>query len=125
MCPCGSGESLTACCGRLHSGQARAATAERLMRSRYAAFAVGDESYLLESWHPSTRPRHLTLDPVQEWTRLEILARTDGGPFHTEGTVEFRAHYRIRGHTGVLHENSRFLRANGTWLYLAALPITP
>jgi len=88
------------------------------MRSRYSAFATGDVEYLLRSWHPDTRPTALTLDPAQRWERLEILNATDGGLFHQEGTVEFRAHYRHSSHTGVLHERSRFTRVDGHWLYV-------
>jgi SEC-C motif-containing protein len=121
MCPCGSGEPVAACCGRLHSGHTGAATAEQLMRSRFSAFALGEEAYLLSSWHPSTRPKRVRLDPAREWTHLEIVGRTGGGPFDTEGTVEFRAHYRTGGRAGVLHENSRFVREDGAWQYVVAL----
>ncbi|MGH3759446.1 YchJ family protein [Actinophytocola sp.] len=115
------GEPVVACCGRLHSGRTSAATAEQLMRSRYSAFALGEEAYLLASWHSSTRPKHVRLDPAREWTRLEILDRTGGGPFHSEGTVEFRAHHRLGGRAGVVHENSRFVREDGAWRYVAAV----
>jgi SEC-C motif-containing protein len=88
------------------------------MRSRFAAFAVGDADYLLQSWHPSTRPRRLRLDPADRWTRLEILGRTGGGLLESAGTVEFRAHHLHRGRPDVLHENSRFRREDGRWLYV-------
>jgi SEC-C motif-containing protein len=117
-CPCGLGDDYESCCGRLHAG-APAPTAEALMRSRYSAFAIGDPAYLLHSWHPSTRPAELSLDPGQRWTRLEILSTTGGGLLHAEGTVEFRAHYRTAdGRSGSMRENSRFVRENGRWLYL-------
>jgi SEC-C motif domain protein len=105
----------------VHAGAA-AATAEALMRSRYSAFATGDAEYLLQSWHPDTRPRTLTLDPAQQWERLEIVATTGGGPLHAEGTVEFRAHYRHRAQPGVLHERSRFARVDGRWVYVDGYP---
>jgi SEC-C motif-containing protein len=110
------------CCGRVHAG-APAATAEQLMRSRYSAFAVRDTSYLLRSWHSSTRPRQITLDPSQVWSRLVVLGSTGGGLFDQEGTVEFRALYSHRGSTSSLHENSCFLREDGAWVYAAALPL--
>jgi SEC-C motif-containing protein len=88
------------------------------MRSRFSAFALGEEAYLLSSWHPSTRPKRLGLDPAREWTRLEIVGRTGGGPFDTEGTVEFRAHYRTGAGPGAQHENSRFVREDGAWFYV-------
>ena len=101
-----------------HSGRAAAPTAEALMRSRFSAFALGDEPYLLRSWHPRTRPARLGLDPGQRWLRLEILATEGGSPFHSEGEVEFRAHYSEHGRPDVLHERSRFVRVDGAWVYL-------
>ncbi|WP_197084705.1 YchJ family protein [Saccharothrix sp. ST-888] len=117
-CPCGLSASYGDCCGRLHRGEAAAATAELLMRSRFSAFAAGDEAYLLRSWHPETRPERLDLDARLRWVRLEILAATDGGPFHSEGTVRFRAHYTEGRQEGVLEELSRFTRVDGAWVYL-------
>ena len=102
----------------MHSGAVTAPTAEALMRSRYSAFATGDAGYLLDSWHPDTRPRTLTLDPARQWTRLEILGTTGGGLLHAEGTVEFRAHYQHSTHAGVLHELSRFTKTDGRWVYV-------
>jgi SEC-C motif domain protein len=122
VCPCCSGEGYAACCGPLHAGERRAAGAEQLMRSRFSAFAVGEAAYLLRSWHSSTRPARLSLDRDTRWTRLEILGARDGGPFHTEGTVEFRAYYREGGGPERnLHENSSFAREDGTWVYVSAL----
>ncbi|MGW5225953.1 YchJ family protein [Nocardia niigatensis] len=117
-CPCGLPARYADCCGRLHRGEGQATTAEQLMRSRFSAFAVRDEAYLLRSWDPETRPADVDFDPGLRWDRLEILGATGGGPFHTEGTVEFRAHYRARGAAGQLHENSRFRRDQGAWVYL-------
>jgi SEC-C motif-containing protein len=106
------------CCGRLHDGTATAATAEQLMRSRYSAFAVGDGGYLLETWHSTTRPRSLDIDPDVRWTGLEVLATTGGTLLSADGTVEFRAHYRVEGRPGSQHEKSRFVREDGRWRYL-------
>lgn len=91
------------------------------MRSRFSAFAVGDTGYLLRTWHSTTRPDRLTLDPGQRWTRLDLLGAEQGGLFDTVGTVEFRAHYRSSGRPGALHEHSRFIREDGNWAYLAAI----
>lgn len=117
MCPCGLPQPYDSCCGRFHRGAA-APTAALLMRSRYTAFAVGDEAYLLQTWHPSTRPRRLRLDPDDRWTRLEILASDGGGLLDSAGTVEFRAHRSHRGRDDVLHEHSRFVREDGRWSYV-------
>lgn len=92
------------------------------MRSRFTAFALGDAAYLLRSWHSSTRPAGLDLDPGQRWTRLEVVGTDRGGLFDTAGTVEFRAHSRAGGRPGTLTERSRFVREDGRWVYLDALP---
>jgi SEC-C motif-containing protein len=88
------------------------------MRSRYSAFVVGDERYLLGSWHPSSRPAELDLDPAQRWFGLEILATTGGGLLDSTGTVEFVAKSRVDGRVGQQHETSRFVRVNSRWVYL-------
>jgi SEC-C motif-containing protein len=122
-CPCLSGDTYDECCGRFHAGRAHAPTAEQLMRSRYSAFSVGDVEYLRRTWHPRTRPADLELDPSVRWTRLDVLDVRGGGPFDTEGTVEFRAYHRLDGVPGSQHEVSRFVREDGRWLYVE--PVDP
>jgi SEC-C motif-containing protein len=117
-CPCGTGLTYAECCGRLHDGTATAGTAEQLMRSRYSAFAVGDPAYLLATWHPSTRPGRLELDPDVRWTGLEVLGGTGGSLLATEGTVAFRAHWVAGGVRGTQEEDSRFVREGGRWVYV-------
>ena len=89
-CPCGSGDSFGGCCGPLLRGGA-APTAERLMRSRYTAFFVGDAAYLEESWHARTRPERIEIDGNLRWTGLQIVDVEAGGVGDTTGVVEFRA----------------------------------
>lgn len=123
-CPCGTGLPLDECCGRLHAGTSTAATAEQLMRSRYSAFVLGDRAYLLATWHSSTRPRVLDLDPGVRWTGLEVLATDGGALLEAAGTVEFRASYRRDGRRGAQHELSRFVREGGRWRYLDGISLT-
>jgi SEC-C motif-containing protein len=116
-CPCDSGRTYAACCGRLHSGTEIAASAEALMRSRYSAYVLKLGDYLLATWHPSTRPAELDLaaDP-SKWLGLEV--RRHEQQDETHATVEFVARYRIDGRGHRLHEVSRFVRADGRWYYL-------
>jgi SEC-C motif-containing protein len=116
-CPCLSGNPYAECCGPLHEG-APSPTAERLMRSRFSAFALGLPQYLLDSWHPSTRPDTLELDPAQRWTRLDIVSTRSGGPFDSAGTVAFRAWWRSDTERGTLEETSAFVREAGHWYYV-------
>jgi SEC-C motif-containing protein len=87
------------------------------MRSRYAAFAIGNEAYLLESWHSSTRPTRLALDPAQRWTGLTVQETTGGGLFDVEGTVAFEASYQQGSRRSSVQENSHFTREDGAWRY--------
>ena len=121
-CPCLSGDTYESCCGPLLAGDTAAPTAERLMRSRFTAFAVGDASYLLRSWHPATRPVDLDLDDEIRWTRLEIIETEAGGPFDSEGFVTFEAFYREQGVQGSMKERSRFVREDRVWSYVDGAP---
>ncbi|GGO66826.1 YchJ family protein [Nonomuraea cavernae] len=116
-CPCGLPAPYSGCCGRLHRGEGAATTAEQLMRSRFSAFGVGDEAYLLRTWHPDVRPPRVGFDKGLRWVSLEILETTGGTVFHGEGTVRFRAHFVERGRPGQLEEHSRFVRLDGRWVY--------
>ncbi|BDB39709.1 MULTISPECIES: YchJ family protein [Mycobacterium] len=117
-CPCGSGAGYFECCRPLHRGERAAETALALMRSRFTAFAVGDESYLLATWHPSTRPRRVELDSDVAWRRLQIVDTEAGTRDDTNGVVEFRAQYVHRGKRHIMRERSRFTREKGRWLYV-------
>lgn len=116
-CPCGTGLPFGECCAPVHRGERAAATAEALMRSRFTAYAVGDVEWLLDSWHPSTRPRSLELDPGIRWLRLDVLGITAGGPFDRDGTVAFESHWLAEGVRGSMRELSRFRRDAG-WQYV-------
>lgn len=87
------------------------------MRSRFTAYATRRQPYLVSSWHSSTRPPGLTLEPSVRWTRLEILDTADGAT-PDEAYVEFLAHCRVDGAAQSLHERSRFLREQGRWRYV-------
>jgi SEC-C motif domain protein len=121
-CPCGLDATYGDCCGALHQGRATATTAEQLMRSRYSAFVVRDGRYLLRTWSSGNRPPSLRFADDIQWTGLDILSTTGGSAFHTEGTVEFRANFTVDDHLDNHHENSRFTREDGQWVYVEPLP---
>ncbi|TWP34879.1 YchJ family protein [Leekyejoonella antrihumi] len=122
-CPCGSGQPYDGCCGPLHRGERQALTAESLMRSRYAAFAVRDGEYLWRTWHPRNRPPAVILDPDREWVALRITDVVDGTADDAAGIVEFTARFRqiTDGATGEQHERSTFARRAGRWFYVDSL----
>lgn len=116
-CPCGLGNTYAECCERFHAGTP-APTASQLMRSRYSAFAMGRADYLLRTWHESTRPTELDLDPEIRWLRLIVEDTSAGGPFDTTGTVSFTAIGRRPEGRFEQHEESRFVREGAEWFYV-------
>lgn len=88
------------------------------MRSRYAAYVLLREEYLLATWHPSTRPANLGLaeEPPAKWLGLEVKRSEQQDEDHA--IVEFVARYKVNGRAFRLHETSRFVREAGCWRYL-------
>jgi SEC-C motif-containing protein len=119
LCPCGNAnKEYTDCCARYLNGREDAATAEALMRSRYTAYTLENEDYLLATWHPSTRPDSLKLadGPHKKWLGLRVSRHEQTGENHS--VVEFVARYKVGGRAHRLHEISRFVRESGRWLYV-------
>jgi SEC-C motif-containing protein len=114
-CPCG-GTSYATCCEPCHR-DTPASSAEALMRSRYSAYVMKLEDYLLATWHPDTRPA--TLDLVHDdarWLGLEVKRQRQEST--DTASVEFVARYKIAGRAHRLHEISRFARMDGRWFYV-------
>lgn len=125
-CPCGRRVPLSECCGRFHAGLMFPLTAEQLMRSRYAAFALGLVDYLEASLWPKKRSlfdRAGLAEWMSEarWTGLEILAKEAGGANDQSGTVTFAASYEHRGKTHTHREKSQFKKRDGRWYYVKEL----
>ena len=123
-CPCGSGRSYTDCCLPYIKGQAKAPTAEALMRSRYSAYVEHEIDYIINSCvHKDDKDidRKSTQDWSEQstWLGLTIISTEKGGSLDSEGTVEFKAEYKHDGMMEVHHEIARFKKENttGEWLY--------
>jgi SEC-C motif-containing protein len=124
-CACGSGKGYAQCCGPFHAGHP-APDAERLMRSRYSAYVLHLEDYLLATWHGSTRPAPgtLALHGGTRWLGLRVLnAEAAAG---NRAWVEFIAKYKDGGFSAQrLHERSEFTLEDGRWYYLGGEFLTP
>ena len=88
------------------------------MRSRYSAYVLGLIDYLVATWHPSTAPGDLELQPVK-WLGLEVRHAAGGGD---AGVVEFVARCKVNGRAERMHELSRFVREQGRWYYIDGHP---
>lgn len=127
-CPCGrlggagKGKPLAYgnCCGRWLEADAQGAwppDAESLMRSRYSAFVLERDAWLLQSWAASHRPASIAFDPATKWLGLDVRAHRPTGENTAE--VEFVARQKpAHGPAVRLHERSRFVREAGCWLYV-------
>jgi SEC-C motif-containing protein len=87
------------------------------MRSRYCAYALSLEPYLLKTWHADTRPAALNLaeDQAIQWLGLQIKQVESAD---TTANVSFVARYKIDGKAHRLCELSQFVREENIWYYL-------
>ena len=116
-CYCGNSISFQDCCEPYIKGIANAPTSEKLMRSRYSAFATGAANYLVNTTHISKRRLHnkkdiLAWSQANKWLKLEVLAST-------ETTVTFKAYYLDENLKAQVHyEHSTFKLENDNWFYV-------
>ncbi len=121
FCICGRRKRFDLCCGRFLNAGQLAKTPEQLVRSRYAAYALGGYGdYLLATWFAATAEALSAEDlseKTMDWQRLEIVSSQQTGD---KAEVEFKAFYREpdRSEPQVLHEISVFQRSAGRWLYV-------
>ncbi len=116
-CYCRNSIPFQDCCEPYIKGIANAPTAEKLMRSRYSAFATGAADYLVNTTHISKRRLHnkkdiLAWSQANKWLKLEVLAST-------ETTVTFKAYYLDENLKAQVHyEHSTFKLEDGKWFYV-------
>lgn len=114
-CFCGSDKIYEECCSKYINKNKIVEAPEQLMRSRYCAYHLRDEKYLLQSWHESTRPESLdlTYDSTQ-WKKLKIISADENyvhfAAFFTQDTLNKEKIY-------ALTEKSNFVKEKN-WLYL-------
>ncbi|MDB5219961.1 MAG: hypothetical protein JWO86_7888 [Myxococcaceae bacterium] len=129
-CPCHSGKRYLACCAPFHRGEREAETAALLMRSRYAAFALGLGPYLvrtLASVHDDLAlPREALVRELsqarerQRFMGLRILHEEDDA--HAAASeVMFYARIFEKGVDGSFVELSRFVREGNAWRYASGI----
>lgn len=121
-CPCGLADEYQNCCGRFHRGalHLQAPDAERLMRSRYSAYVLALDEYLLATWHPRTRPRAIGGHPPGlRWLGLQVRRFEQSDATHA--VVEFIARSKLAGRATRHHETSRFELLDGRWTYVDAI----
>jgi len=127
-CPCGSGQTLAACCGPIIAGERKAPTAEALMRARYTAYTKVEMEFLLASLHPDHRDEHdadgvRTWAEESEWHGLIVVGTEAGGEGDGQGRVEFACKYTYDGEERRHHEDALFERHDGDWYFVSGEPV--
>ena len=118
LCPCCSGKLYEECCELFDSKKEFPKTAEELMRSRYAAFAIPNGDYLWETTLPNKRKFHHKTElenwgKENTWTKLEIIQSS-------EKEVEFKAYFTDKfGKENIHHERSTFKKVDKKWYYVS------
>ena len=135
LCPCGGAPTAIRrkgaeaafpdCCGRYIVQEQLPPDALHLMRSRYTAFVLENEAYLLHTWQAAFRPSSLAFEAGAKWLGLEIkdFVQTGMNDGHETAEVEFVARVRVAGKATRLHERSRFVCQDGQWLYVSAVNV--
>ncbi|QEN09354.1 YchJ family protein [Oceanispirochaeta crateris] len=122
-CPCGSGAEYEKCCSLYIKDGIPVPTAEKLMRARYTAYALGEVDYIMSTHEVDPKDVENSRKATEDWSKqsdwqgLEILKTSKGGESDDTGTVEFKAHYMIDRARYTHHEISTFKRKNGKWLF--------
>lgn len=119
-CVCCSGKPYDQCCGPLLARTHPATSPEALMRSRYAAYALKDFDYIVETTDAELRDQ-LDHDANRAWMEqsnflsLQVLNSSEKG---SRGTVEFIARFvRNDGPEQAHHELSQFRKSRGRWYF--------
>ena len=129
-CVCGKGTSTETCCRPLLRGEVRARTAEELLRSRYAAYVLGEMDYVFATHDPATQ-EGLDREGSERWSKeatwqgLEIVATERGGEDDSEGVIEFIARFSVKGVAQSHHERAQFARKDGTWFFVDGEMVKP
>ncbi len=127
-CACTSGQPYAACCEPLHRG-ATAQSPERLMRSRYAAYALGLTEYIVATTDPDGPAwEGSATGGIDAW-RASIRRFSQGTRFlgldileappatGATGTVTFRARLAQGSADATFTERSTFVHRGGNWRY--------
>lgn len=124
LCPCGSQKKYKKCCKTFHDGTLPKSALE-LMKSRYSAYAVGKNEYIINTTHETNKD--FSTD-IKSWNsdilnfcentkfeKLEIINFIDGVE---ESFVTFKANLIQQNQDVSFTEKSRFLKVNDKWFYV-------
>ena len=128
LCACCSGRTYDVCCAPFHEGEREAPDPVALMRSRYAAFAMGEADYLLHTLHEDHADRRLpradllrSLRGARERLKYPSLAVLDSRSGGGSGEVLFCAGLYEGGRDQSFVELSDFAHDGVGWRYVSGI----
>ncbi len=122
-CPCTPTTTFEKCCAPYIEGKKLPDTAERLMRSRFSAYALAKADYLIATT-ASEKRGELDRNDLESYCRtvrcvsLKVKSTEKGGPGDDTGVVVFHASLQVNGKRHLHIERSQFIREDGRWMYL-------
>jgi SEC-C motif-containing protein len=126
-CYCGSEQLYGNCCQPYHLGLKRAENPEKLMRSRYSAYATANIDYIQATMRGKASQG---FDPIEAkswaqrvlWVKLQVLSAKQTSL--TQGQVEFIASFMENKTLCEMREISDFLFTEGRWFYVDGKRLT-
>lgn len=122
MCPCDLSQPYIQCCEPLHTQRLMADSAEQLMRSRYAAFVMGEIDYIVQTTVPAQQ-HVLDVKAITAWSQQNqwlgltiVSSQPNLKPHHAK--VEFIARFKDQHGEQQHHELSSFVQAGLRWYFL-------
>lgn len=123
QCSCHSGIAYEECCKKYHSGELPN-DALSLMRSRYAAYSLGNAEYIINTTHPDNpqflQDRKKWKEQILDFcdkTTFQNLTIIETVPGENLSFVTFLATLSQMGSDASFTERSRFEKMGGLWLY--------
>jgi len=121
ICPCNPKNLLAQCCGKYHAGEP-APTAEKLMRSRYSAYALGLIDYLVATTLPAQQ-KLLDQNGIRAWSTQSTWLGLDVQNFEElsdkiHATVTFVAKWKDAQSEHQHLEQSSFVKIKDHWYFL-------
>lgn len=122
-CPCSDDRDYLSCCRPYHTFQNRPSTPEKLMRSRYSAYALQNYDYIAKTMCGKASENVDMAQVAQNlqgctWVSLSVLDAPTVLPNQEKGEVEFVAQYAFEDEIFTLHERSLFQKIDGQWFYI-------
>jgi len=124
-CPCSKKNNFSDCCEPFINSENYPYTPEKLMRSRYSAYATQQFDYIASTMLPPAADQFdlQTIDDnlrAIKWVRLDVIR---SGVSEDKGYVEFQAYYLEGNQLHILHELSKFILQHDRWFYYDGKPM--